>query len=90
MDAAQSAIAFRAKRRANQLDPLRDGREKTKAFLVGRGQPCRDRYKRSVARCELHETPTGKPSDFSGTSRGRRAGGVKQARRAPKAHANTQ
>jgi hypothetical protein len=41
------AIYYALKRRANQIDPLRDGSEKTKAFLVERGQPSLERYKRS-------------------------------------------
>ena len=44
---AQSATKFRAKQRANQIHPLRDGSEKTKAFLVERGQSTLERYKRS-------------------------------------------
>ena len=39
------ATKLRAKRRANSINPLRDGSEKTKTFLVERGQPSHARYK---------------------------------------------
>jgi hypothetical protein len=66
MDAVQDAIEFRAKRSARPLYPLRDGREKTKAFPVGRGQPCTDRYKRSVARGEASGALIRKALEFFG------------------------
>jgi hypothetical protein len=56
---------------------LRDGSEKTKTVLVGRGQPRNHRYKRSQLVACGTERQRRKASAFSGTSRGRRAGGVK-------------
>jgi hypothetical protein len=62
---ARIAIEFRAKQRTNHPHPLRDGREKTKAFLVGRGQPSTVRYKSSVARGEASRALIRKALGFS-------------------------
>jgi hypothetical protein len=52
--------------RANHSDPPRDGSEKTKSFLVGRGLQSHHRYKRSVARGIPHRALIRKGLGFFG------------------------